>query len=255
MHKTDGLELVSIRLVTDTKIGTGIRVTSPADAVQVVTDLIQDMDREFLTLINLKRDGTPVNCSIISVGTLDSSLVNVRELMKASVLSNSAAILLLHNHPSGSLKPSKEDIQITNKIQMGCELMDIVFYDHLIVGGIHGSIYSMREQEKIKPTNLSYPEDIRDLQFDSLLTDEAELMEKTVTNMIEHYFLIPDRRGLTYKDRLQEGYLLMQSVVTDLERASGADSTLSCKLREVAGKEGIVAERNQTIRHFGKSRS
>lgn len=261
MRENDGLDLVSIRLVTDTKIGTGIRVTSPADAVQVATDLIQDMDREFLTLINMKTDGTPVNCGIVSVGTLDSSLVNVRELMKTSILSNSAAIILLHNHPGGSLRPSKEDIQITNKIQIACELMDIAFYDHLIVGGTHGNLYSMREQKRIEPANLSYTKDIQGLHFDRLLmVDETDYQEKTVTNIIDNYFLTPDRSGVTYKDRLMEGYEVMQSIVTDLEKASGADSILSCKLREAADKEGIledplaVAERNQITRHFGKSR-
>lgn len=242
MEAETGLDLVSIRLVADHRVGTGIQVRVPEDAVRLVTDVIRDMDREFLCLVNLKMDGTPVNCSILSIGTMDSALINVRELMKVSVLSNSAAILLLHNHPGGSLEPSREDIQITNKIQMACELMDIRLYDHLIVGGMTGTLYSTRRDERIEPADLSYAEDIRELQFDPLLTDEAELKEKTVTNMINNYFLTPDRQGVTYKDRLTEGYELMQSIIKELEQAAGAEPALSQKLKETAGKEGILEE-------------
>ncbi len=257
MEAETGLDLVSVRLVTDHRIGSGIRIQVPEDAVRLVTELIRDMDREFLCLINLKMDGTPVNCSILSIGTLNSALVNVRELMKVSVLSNSAAILLLHNHPGGSLKPSREDIQVTNKIQMACELMDIQLYDHLIVGGMAGTLYSMRRDETIEPADLSYTRDIRELKFAPLLTDEAERKEKTVTNMINNYFLTPDRQGVTYKDRLTEGYELMHSIVEELEQAAGAEPALSRKLQETAGKEGILEEapagtgRNPAARQTG----
>lgn len=242
METETGLDLVSIRLVTDHRVGSGIRIRVPEDAVRLVSEVIRDMDREYLCLVNLKMDGTPVNCSILSIGTLNSALINVRELMKVSVLSNSAAILLLHNHPGGSLEPSREDIQITNKIQMACELMDIRFYDHLIVGGMTGSLYSMRREERIEPTDLSYARDIRELQFSPLLIDEAKWKEKTVTNMINNYFLTPDRQGVTYKDRLTEGYELMQSIIEELEQAAGAEPALSRKLKETAGKEGILEE-------------
>ena len=252
-----GLDMVSVRLVTDHRVGAGIRIRVPEDAVRLVSDVIRDMDREFFCLVNLKMDGTPVNCSIVSIGTLDSALVNVRELMKVSVLSNSAAILLLHNHPGGTLEPSREDIQLTNKIQMACELMDIRLYDHLIVGGMTGTLYSMRRNEKIEPADLSYTGDIRELQFDPLLTDEADFTEKTVTNMINNYFLTPDRQGVTYKDRLAEGYELMQSIVEELEQAAGAEPALSRKPKETAGKEGILEEppagtgRNPAARQMG----
>lgn len=75
--------------------------------------------------------------------------------------------------------------------------------------------------------------------------------------MINNYFLTPDRQGVTYKDRLAEGYELMQSIVEELEQAAGAEPALSRKLKETAGKEGILEEppagtgRNPAARQMG----
>lgn len=73
MNEELGLDMVSIRLVTDNKIGTDKRIKHPQDAVLVVSDLIKDMDREFVCMINLKSNGVPANCNIVSIGSLNES--------------------------------------------------------------------------------------------------------------------------------------------------------------------------------------
>lgn len=122
-EKPQELEVVSIRLVKETPILSEHKMEAPEDAVAVVGDLLCELDREVLCVINLKTDGTPMNCNFVSVGAINSSIACPRELFKSSILSNAASMILVHNHPSGSnLYPSKEDIQITDRI-LGLSIM------------------------------------------------------------------------------------------------------------------------------------
>ena len=63
-----------------------------------------------------KADMTPINMNIASIGTVNASLGSPRELLKSAILSNAAAVMILHNHPSGNLSPSQADINLTDKM-------------------------------------------------------------------------------------------------------------------------------------------
>jgi DNA repair protein RadC len=76
-----------------------------------------------------------IKYELITVGTLNSSLVHPREVFKVAVENNSASILLLHNHPSGNREPSNEDILLTKKMIEVGKMMDIPIFDHLIIAG------------------------------------------------------------------------------------------------------------------------
>ena len=78
----------------------------------------------------------------VSIGTLNASLVSAREVFKAAILCNAASIILAHNHPSGDLTPSPEDIQVTDVLRKAGKLLDIEVLDHVIVGeeGSHSSL-------------------------------------------------------------------------------------------------------------------
>ncbi len=71
---------------------------------------------------------------VISIGTLDSSLVSPREVFKPAIENSAAAIIVAHNHPSGVLKASKSDAEITNKLIEAGEILGIEVLDHLIIG-------------------------------------------------------------------------------------------------------------------------
>ena len=77
--------------------------------------------------------------NVVSMGTLNTVYVNPRETMKSAILSNAAYLMLVHNHPSGSLNPSREDITITDRIQNAASIMGIPVLDHIIVGRIRSS--------------------------------------------------------------------------------------------------------------------
>jgi len=71
---------------------------------------------------------------MVSVGSLNQSIVHPREVFKSALLSSSAGIILLHNHPSGDPTPSREDIEITRRLKEAGEILGVGVMDHIIIG-------------------------------------------------------------------------------------------------------------------------
>jgi len=90
--------------------------------------------QEVCYCICLDSSNQPNTIELISKGSLTSAIVHPREVLKAAILSNSASIILVHNHPSGDTSPSQDDINITNRLVKACEIMGINFLDHIIIG-------------------------------------------------------------------------------------------------------------------------
>ena len=82
---------------------------------------------------------------VVSVGTLDASLVHPREVFKPAILEGSSAIVLSHNHPSGNTTPSREDIAVTDQLTEAGKLLGIHVLDHIIHGDGTGDVLSIRE--------------------------------------------------------------------------------------------------------------
>lgn len=100
------LDVVSIRLVKNAPLFSDRKITGPKDAVSLVGEMLCEMDREVVCVINLKSDGTPINCNFASMGAINQAVAEPRELFKSAILSNAAKMILVHNHPSGRLEPS-----------------------------------------------------------------------------------------------------------------------------------------------------
>ena len=83
---------------------------------------------------------------VISEGTLNSSVVHPREVFRGSIVATCANIILAHNHPSGNLSPSSQDIQLTSHMKEAAKLFDIQVLDHLI---INAGYYSMADEGMI----------------------------------------------------------------------------------------------------------
>ena len=107
---------------------------SPQDAVRVIADMLEDYDREAFCIVNLRNDLSPINMNIVSTGTLNASLAHPREILKSSVLSNASAVMLFHNHPTGNLTPSREDTEITDRMNQLFTMIEIPLTNHIIVG-------------------------------------------------------------------------------------------------------------------------
>lgn len=161
------LDVVSIRLVKDAPILSDQKITTPSLAVDVIGSILSEMDREVVCVVNLKSDNTPINCHFASMGAINQAITHPRELFKSSILSNAANIILVHNHPSGNLFPSKEDIRLTDRMIKLTELMGIPLIDHVIVGGDNHQYFSMKEKGMLQNPVFSYTSDYHALEFGS----------------------------------------------------------------------------------------
>ena len=123
--------VVKIKLVREESAG--FYLSEPNDVYEILRNYIENEDREHFVSLLLDTKGQVVGIHTVSIGNLNSSLVTNREIFKAAILSNCASIIVAHNHPSGNLKPSEADKQITNKIRQAAKLLDIELLDHIII--------------------------------------------------------------------------------------------------------------------------
>lgn len=165
LEKDFSLEVVSIRLVKDAPLFSKTKINGPWDAVDAVAELLTEMDREVVCVINLKNDNTPINCHIASVGAINHSVAHPRELLKASILSNAASMIIVHNHPSGNLTPSKGDANLTDRMLKLSELIGITLLDHIIVGGDNSKYFSFKAKGMLDNNNVSYKDDYEKIDF------------------------------------------------------------------------------------------
>ena len=121
------------RRVLDRGMGTEPSITSPVDVLPELRD-IKDKKREYFVTVFLNARNQIINTEIVSVGSLSASLVHPREVFAPAVASSAASVILGHNHPSGDVTPSREDIELTRRIVQAGEIMGIEVLDHLIVG-------------------------------------------------------------------------------------------------------------------------
>jgi DNA repair protein RadC len=117
------------------------RYTSPSQIFETFSFLKHET-KEYFFSVHL--DGKNRICCIdeVSVGSLNQSIVHPREVFKTALLSSAAAIILLHNHPTGDPTPSSEDIEITRRLREAGELIGVKVLDHIIIGDSYFSFVS-----------------------------------------------------------------------------------------------------------------
>ena len=107
------------------------------DSPKAVTDYLQEKmgrkKKEYFVILSLDSVNHLINVSDIAIGTLNANLVHPREVFQEAILNHAAKIILAHNHPSGNLEPSKEDILVTEKLTGSARILDIKLEDHLII--------------------------------------------------------------------------------------------------------------------------
>jgi DNA repair protein RadC len=113
-------------------------IKSPEDVINAAASAnMEEMryfDREHFRVMYLDRKGGLLVMEDVSVGGLHSSIVHPREVFKTAVKKSAASMILVHNHPSGDPTPSREDIDITNRLINAGKLMGIEVLDHVIIG-------------------------------------------------------------------------------------------------------------------------
>ncbi|MBA3063853.1 JAB domain-containing protein [Candidatus Woesearchaeota archaeon] len=108
-------------------------VNCSEDIAKYYIERMKGLKREHLIAVFLDSKNKIINDKVISIGTLNSSLVHPREVFKEAIKNSANAIILVHNHPSGDCGPSSEDIEITDRIREAGEMVGIKLLDHVIV--------------------------------------------------------------------------------------------------------------------------
>jgi DNA repair protein RadC len=110
------------------------RINSPKDAADLVMSQMMYLKQEEFRLLILNTKHQVIENVLISIGTLNQSLVHPREVYSPAIKKSAAAVIALHNHPSGDPEPSKEDVSITNRLQECGKILGIELLDHIVIG-------------------------------------------------------------------------------------------------------------------------
>jgi DNA repair protein RadC len=140
------VNIVTIKMIRKGSILYDVRkIGGPSDAAILGRRFLEDADREQLIVCCLDTKNQPLSVSVASIGSLNSSIVHPREVFKTAILSNSASIIIIHNHPSGDPDPSNEDVNISKRLKECGKIMGIEVLDHIIIG-TSGKYCSLKEK-------------------------------------------------------------------------------------------------------------
>ena len=137
---------VRLKLAEADPIYSTEQITTPDKAAEVMAQVLSQMDREYCCVVNLDGANHPINFNVVSIGDVNQAHVPIQNVFKSAILSNAASIMMFHNHPSGSVKASREDIDVTKRLIEAGKIMNIPVLDHIIVGGGTKERFSFREE-------------------------------------------------------------------------------------------------------------
>ncbi len=123
----------------------GVRpvISAPGDSLHYLTD-IRDQQREHFMCLYLNARNQMIRKEIVAIGSLSSAIVHPREVFALAVALPAASVILAHNHPSGDVSPSQDDINLTRRLVQAGEILGIDILDHLIIGS--DDFLSMKER-------------------------------------------------------------------------------------------------------------
>ncbi len=119
-------------------------IKSPKDVSNLFMEEMRYYKKEHFKILLLNTKNEIISSNLVSVGSLNSSLVHPREVFVNAIKKSASCIILVHNHPSGNTRPSEEDINITKRLIEAGKIIGIDVLDHIIIGD--GSYCSLKEQ-------------------------------------------------------------------------------------------------------------
>lgn len=112
----------------------GKPIKSAKDVYDYASQRLNSNDKEHFMILHLDSKNRIIKDEVISIGTLNASIIHPREIFKSAIKESANSIILVHNHPSGDSEPSAEDEQVTEKLFEAGELLSIKVLDHVIIG-------------------------------------------------------------------------------------------------------------------------
>jgi DNA repair protein RadC len=136
------IELAKRQLYEET-IGKAV-INGPSDVMEYLSLSMSCLKEEVFKVIYLNSAHEIISAEILFKGTINQSAVYPREVIRKALDLNSTSVIFVHNHPSGSLKPSRNDIAMNKKLFDACKSVDIIPLDHFIIG--HNDYMSFKEE-------------------------------------------------------------------------------------------------------------
>lgn len=131
-------------------------ITSPEEAAKFAASFFNGSDKEMIYVCTLNGHNEPVAMEMVAKGSVNWCTADISQIYKTAIISNAAGIICFHNHPSGSIEPSRDDKLITEKMETAGKYLDIPLRDHIILGE-NGAFYSFcRSGELGKETENNY---------------------------------------------------------------------------------------------------
>ncbi len=109
------------------------KIKSPEDVIRAVAKKLKGKKKEHFLVLSLDTRNHVIDSQIISIGSLDASIVHPREVFKEAISACAASVIFVHNHPSGDPEPSEEDIKLTKRLIDVGEILGIEVLDHIII--------------------------------------------------------------------------------------------------------------------------
>ena len=131
---TEEAIITMAQAISEKKLAPGATVTSPQATEAYLQNLLAGEEQELFGVIYMDTRHKIIKFEIMFKGTIDGASVHPREVVKKGLLLNAAAVIFVHNHPSGDPEPSQADIQITGRLKSALALIDMRVLDHIIVG-------------------------------------------------------------------------------------------------------------------------
>ena len=146
-HKLYELKEIKVRLKPEDgeSLLSNEIIDSPDAVIKLMQGYLDNLDREKLVVVNLDTQNRPLSYHVVSIGDVNRSLAPIQNMYKTAILNNATSIMLFHNHPSGSLVPSRTDDIITARAAYVGQVMGIHILDHVIVANSNDDFFHIRE--------------------------------------------------------------------------------------------------------------
>jgi len=121
-------------------------ITNSHDAYQYIRQDLEDLDHEQFWVVLLNQRAKVISKHLVSTGGVSATVIDSRLVFKPAIQWSASQLILAHNHPSGEVNPSQQDIQVTHKLQKAAMALDLRIVDHIIVGD--DQYYSLGDEGK-----------------------------------------------------------------------------------------------------------
>ena len=183
-EKPYSLDIVNVTLKTDSTRLFEEPIDAPDKLIDVLGNEIKYLSNEAVIVGNLSTNGHLLNASVVGKGTLNASFIEPRMVFTSALLSNANSVIILHNHPSGSLVPSQEDIVSTRRLIGAGKLVRVEVLDHVIVAPGNDNFCSLRREREDLWAGFKNPEEVIKTALNNTTRDltKEENHIKAITN-------------------------------------------------------------------------